>query len=434
MNRLTRLFPLLLLCAGLARADKPDGDVVLREKLERIECAGFTAKVSDGPALAAALQQSLRAAPGGEAINVLWRPAEPALPKSPLEADLKDLRAHALLSTVCRRANVFWGLRNGMVVLDRTPIPGTVWMPMDRNRIADLFADWTHGSAGMGQTSDGSIPESDVDLADILRRLVRGVEWRGEETFSAHYERAINTLILTTSEEYLPLLQQLVRDLCLFRHQVSITSTWVAYPAATVEKAISATDRTSLRQKDLMKLFAGPDRKILNSQNLITLSGVNGVTESVDEIIYPTEFDVSESDITIVPDRGDPAKDGPYRYMMNTHIPGGFETRQIGGILNVTPTIDADTETINLCLLPELAELAGWIQYGYDAKPPPDKIEVPGVHMPQPTFRSHNMTTTVVVRDGSTLVLSGGRDPESGEYIFCYITAELLDTEGKAVR
>ena len=38
------------------------------------------------------------------------------------------------------------------------------------------------------------------------------------------------------------------------------------------------------------------------------------------------------------------------------------------------------------------------------------------------------------LRDGSTLVLSGGRDPESGEYIYCYITAELLDTEGKALR
>ncbi len=433
MTPRTLLFPLLLLCAGLTRADKPDGDVVLREKLERIECAEFTAKVSDGPALAASLQQTLRAAPGGEAINVLWRPAEPALPKSPLEADLKGLRAHALLSAVCRRANLFWGLRNGMVVLDRIPIPGTAWIPMDRNQIADLFADHTHGYAGMGQTSDGSIPESDVDLADILRRLVRGVEWRGEETFSAHYERAINTLILTTSEEYLPLLHQLVRDLCLFPHQVSITATWVAFPAATVEKAISATDRTSLSQKDLMKLFAGTEKKILHSQTLITLSGVNGVVEAVDEIIYPTEFDCSENDVTVIAAR-DPQKDAPYRYAMNTVIPGGFETRQIGGIMNVTPTIDADTETINLCLLPELAELAGWIQYGYEPKPPPDKIEVPGVHMPQPTFRSHNMTTTLVVRDGSTLVLSGGRNPESGEYIFCYITTELLDTEGKELR
>ena len=435
MSRLTRLFPLLLLCAGLARADRPDGDVILREKLERIECAEFTAKVSDGPALAAALQQTLRASPGGEAINVLWRPAEPALPKSPLEADLKGLRAHALLSAVCRRANLFWGLRNGMVVLDRVPIPGTVSIPVISWRLGDLLSDQSFGSAGMGQTGEENLADKDTDakLASMMRRLLRGVEWRGEENFSAHYEQAIHTLLLTTSEEYLPLLRQVTRDLALVPHQVSITATWVAFPAATVEKAISATDRTSLSQKDLMKLFAGTEKKILHSQTLITLSGVNGVVEAVDEIIYPTEFDCSENDVSIIGAR-DLEKDVPYRYAMNTVIPGGFETRQIGGILNVPPTINPDNETINLCLIPEIAELAGWIQYGYEPKPPPDKIEVPGVHMPQPTFRSHNVTTTVNLRDGSTLVLSGGRDPESGEYIYCYITAELLDTEGKELR
>ena len=141
MKPRTLLLPLLLLCAGLARADRPDGDVVLREKLERIECAEFTAKVSDGPALAAALQQTLRASPGGEAINVLWRPAEPALPKTPLEVDLKGLRAHALLSAVCRRANLFWGLRDGMVVIDRTPIPGTAWIPVIPFRVGELVSD-----------------------------------------------------------------------------------------------------------------------------------------------------------------------------------------------------------------------------------------------------------------------------------------------------
>lgn len=434
MNRLTRLFPILLLCAGLARADKRDGDVVLREKLERIECAEFTAKVSDGPALAAALQQTLRASPGGEAINVLWRPAEPALPKTPLEADLKGLRAHALLSAVCRRANVFWGLRDGMVVIDRTPIPGSVWIAMNPQQIAELIRD-AYGYYGNGQTLEPNTAEKNLDakMETMLRRLLRGAEWRGEENLAAHYEEAIHTLVVTTSEEHLPRLRQVTRDLALVSHQVSITSTWVAFPAATVEKAISATDRTALSQKDLMKLFAGPDKKILQTQTLITLSGVNGVVEGVDEIIYPTEFDVSENDVSIIGAR-DPEKDGPYRYAMNTVIPGGFETRQIGGILNVTPTINPDNETINLCLLPEIAELAGWIQYGYEPKPPPDKIEVPGVHMPQPTFRSHNLTTTVSLRDGSTLVLSGGRDPESGEYLYCYITAELLDSEGKELR
>ncbi|MFO1522259.1 MAG: hypothetical protein U1G05_09520 [Kiritimatiellia bacterium] len=54
--------------------------------------------------------------------------------------------------------------------------------------------------------------------------------------------------------------------------------------------------------------------------------------------------------------------------------------------------------------------------------------------MPQPVFRSNNITTTVQLRDGSTLVLSGGRNPKSGDYLYCYITARLLDTAGKPLR
>ncbi|MFO1522258.1 MAG: hypothetical protein U1G05_09515 [Kiritimatiellia bacterium] len=49
--------------------------------------------------------------------------------------------------------------------------------------------------------------------------------------------------------------------------QVSITSTWVAYPAATIEKALSAATRPALSQVELMNLYAGPDKKILYSQS-----------------------------------------------------------------------------------------------------------------------------------------------------------------------
>ncbi|MFO1522260.1 MAG: hypothetical protein U1G05_09525 [Kiritimatiellia bacterium] len=345
--------------------------------------------------------------------------------------DLKGLRAHALLSAVCRRANLFWGLRNGMVVLDRAPLPGMAWIPYEPALVGPMLEDPSNTENGISPEPEAG---TDAKLSAVLRGLLKDTEWREGETLSACYEPAVALIMVTTSEEYLPALRDRLKTLNLIPRQVSITATWVAFPAATVEKAISATDRTALKQDDLMKLYAGPEKKILHTQTVIALSGINGVVEAVDEIIYPTEFDASEYDIHIsMPPEGS-KKDGPYRYAMNDLLPGGFETRQIGGILNVTPTINPDNETINLVLLPEISELAGWIQYGYEPKPPPDKIEVPGMHMPQPTFRSHNMTTTVAVRDGSTLVLSGGRDPESGEYIYCYITAELLDSEGKELR
>ncbi|MFO1528832.1 MAG: hypothetical protein U1F77_03600 [Kiritimatiellia bacterium] len=146
--------------------------------------------------------------------------------------------------------------------------------------------------------------------------------------------------------------------------QVSITSTWVAYPAATIEKALSAATRPALSQVELMNLYAGPDKKILYSQSVVSMSGINAVTESVDEIIYPTGFDASIGE--------DPVRTLKPRVPVEMVVPGGFDTRQIGAILNVTPTINNDSETATLALLPEIAELVDWQYYGYHAQPPPD--------------------------------------------------------------
>ena len=419
MSRLLRPIALLLLGVLAARAEEPSGEERVRAILEKVVCASITASVSDGPQLAESLQTALRGAPGGESLNILWLPADAALPGTPITLDLKGLRAHELLSTACRKAGIFWGLRNGNVVLDRAPVPGTLWM------IADPATFSPFAYQKPSSIEPASI-EADARLAEIFRGFLQGTALRQGENLYAHYEPYLCRVMLTTSEEYFPRLRGVVRTMGLAPQQVSITSTWVAYPAATIEKALSAATRPALSQVELMNLYAGPDKKILYSQSVVSMSGINAVTESVDEIIYPTEFDASIGE--------DPVRTLKPRVPVEMVVPGGFDTRQIGAILNVTPTINNDSETATLALLPEIAELVDWQYYGYHAQPPPDAPVVPGSHMPQPVFRSNNITTTVQLRDGSTLVLSGGRNPKSGDYLYCYITARLLDTAGKPLR
>ena len=421
MSRLLRPIALLLLGVLAARAEEPSGEERVRAILEKVVCASFAASVSDGPQLAESLQSALRGAPGGESLNILWLPADAALPGTPIALDLKGLRAHELLSTACRKAGIFWGLRNGNVVLDRAQVPGTLWMTAEPSNIS-AFVYIPRQPA----TLETASKETDTQLADIFRGFLQGTALRPGEDFIVRYEPVLGRVMLTTSEEYLPRLRDVVRTMGLAPRQVSITSTWVAYPAATIEKALSAATRPALSQEELMNLYAGPDKKILYAHSVVSLSGVNAVTESVDEIIYPTQFDGSFVEILGFRDQ----RCTP----VNVVIPGAFETRQVGAILNVTPTIDPDNETTNLVLLPEIAELVDWQYYGYHAQPPPDAPVIPGSHMPQPVFRSNNITTTVQLRDGSTLVLSGGRNPKSGDYLYCYITARLLDTGGKPLR
>jgi len=141
---------------------------------------------------------------------------------------------------------------------------------------------------------------------------------------------------------------------------------------------------------------------LLSAPRVTTLNGVNAIIEVVEEIIYPTEFDVTENDIEIQGGGGDDG-DQPV-FIPPTVIPGGFETREVGVILNVTPTVSADNYTINLVMLPEIAELVDWIQYGTQV-PIGDQVFI--VNMPQPVFASRNITTSMIVWDGHTVVMGG---------------------------
>ena len=75
-------------------------------------------------------------------------------------------------------------------------------------------------------------------------------------------------------------------------------------------------------------------------------------------------------------------------------MPYDFETREIGASRNATPTVNQDNETINLQLLPEVAELVDWIQYGHDAQASAGRPPRELAHIPQPVFRSNNLTTS----------------------------------------
>jgi general secretion pathway protein D len=146
---------------------------------------------------------------------------------------------------------------------------------------------------------------------------------------------------------------------------------------------------------------------LLSAPRVTTINGVNAVIEIVREIIYPTEFDVSENDINLNNQGGgqQPGGAGAIPFIPPTVIPGAFETREVGVILNVTPTVSPDNYTINLTMLPEIAELVGWLQYGSTIGLPDGSVFE--VNMPQPLFASRNVTTSLIVWDGHTVVMGG---------------------------
>lgn len=163
--------------------------------------------------------------------------------------------------------------------------------------------------------------------------------------------------------------------------------------------------RGVLTNPELQMIIHAIDQKgssdLLSAPRVTTVNGTPASIEVVTEIIYPTEFTVETVDI------GDVLlTEGASLLLPPTVTPGAFETRSTGVLLNVTPTVAADNYTINLALRPEIAELVDWLQYGSNY-PIGDGSEFFTVNMPQPVFASRNVSTSMIVWDGHTVVMGG---------------------------
>jgi general secretion pathway protein D len=196
---------------------------------------------------------------------------------------------------------------------------------------------------------------------------------------------------------------------------------------------------------------------LLSAPRVTTRSGVNAQIQVVREIIYPTEFEVSEPTISASTVSTGTGTAGGL-VTPPTVTPGSFETRETGVILNVTPTVGPDGYTIDLTMVPEVAELVDWIQYGSSASAGGVSFTY---NIPQPVFASRNVTTSIVIWDGQTVVMGGliredlvkvkdkvpllGDIPligrlfrSEGEYskkknLLIFVTARLVDPSGKPI-
>lgn len=196
------------------------------------------------------------------------------------------------------------------------------------------------------------------------------------------------------------------------------TTTGATDPASTVTKQVNQSALGGIMT--MASVLTNPELKVilqalsqhgnadlLSAPRVTTRSGVNAQIQVVREIIYPTEFEVTQPTIQSQGGLVTPP----------TVTPGSFETREVGVILNVTPTVGPDGYTIDLTMVPEVAELIDWIQYGSQIT-----LNTPitagslllgnqeqtfRYNIPQPVFSSRNATTSIVIWDGQTVVMGG---------------------------
>ncbi len=130
--------------------------------------------------------------------------------------------------------------------------------------------------------------------------------------------------------------------------------------------------------------------KTLSAPRVTTLNNQRASIKVVDEFRYPTRYEVSLVQFDINGD-GDFEDAGETEFV---NVPQDIQKRDIGILLNVTPSVGKDFKTITLVLAPEVSQFSGEFRdLGGDVK--------------VPEFTSSQLTTSVAIADGHTAVLGG---------------------------
>lgn len=131
--------------------------------------------------------------------------------------------------------------------------------------------------------------------------------------------------------------------------------------------------------------------------------------EQVREFIYPTEYDPPE-----LPNQVGGVINGvlttvdPDSIPVTPATPTAFETRSLGKIIEVEPTVSQDNQTVNVNITLDFSEFAGFINYGtpimnFAGRP----IVLTPNEILMPVFDSVKETTNVDVWDGQTIAIGG---------------------------
>jgi len=129
--------------------------------------------------------------------------------------------------------------------------------------------------------------------------------------------------------------------------------------------------------------------KTLSAPRVTALNNQTATIRVVDEFNYPTRYEVSLIQFDINGD-GDFDDAGETEF---ANVPQDLQKRDIGILLNVTPSVGRDMKTITLILAPEVSSFSQFRSLGG------------GVTVPE--FTSSQLTTTVVIEDQQTVVLGG---------------------------
>lgn len=252
---------------------------------------------------------------------------------------------------------------------------------------------------------------------------VLGVDW--PEGSSIVYVKTAGTLNVRNTPDNLAKFEKILDEFALKSFNVEIDTRFVEIGRAALE-AVGYFDTNRVDAAVLQeRLMERQDAKLLESVRVVTHPGEEVVGKHVKEIIYPTDFDVQlKHNIT--------SSTNAAALLSATVEPQRFTMREVGSIVQVTPTVTDGADLIDLELRVDLVGEPEWKDYGAKAKW--EGAATYDLAMEQPLIPVRaSVDTQISVRPGRTLVFGGvtdSRRANEDKFVLVFVTARLVDCAG----
>ena len=249
---------------------------------------------------------------------------------------------------------------------------------------------------------------------------VLGVDW--PEGSSIVYVKTAGTLNVRNTPENLAKFEKILDEFALKSFNVEIDTRFVETGRAALE-AVGYFDTNRVDAAVLQeRLMERQDAKLLESVRVVTRPGEEAVGKHVKEIIYPTDFGVQlKHNIA--------SSTNAAALLSATVEPQSFTMREVGPIVQVTPTVSDTADLIDLEFRADLVGEPEWKDYGAKAKW--EGAATYDLAMEQPLIPVRaSVDTQVSVRPGRTLVFGGvtdSRRANEDKFVLVFVTVRLVD-------
>lgn len=212
-------------------------------------------------------------------------------------------------------------------------------------------------------------------------------------------------------------LKRMMDVLKLKPDSVELDAAFIAFDLADIEAAARKNVSATPTREQVAELWKAGKGRLLGSQKFVTRSGVNANSAGANEQIYASEF-VDSAGTNGAPTRP-------------TLSPASFETREVGMIVNVTPTISPDGRSMDLVISPEFSEGEAWDDVATTLSRGENDEENLIVRVPR--FHTAKLTTTLTLDDGTTMIQGGMSSRDGQSLIYFFLTPRIIGTDGKPV-